>query len=73
MGISFDWGSLRMYRNEELGIQKDAVTKRKRCGDIYSGWKDAQVSFFLDSDEREFKTIDQLYLAYMEKACGVRT
>lgn len=71
MGISFDWGSLRMYRNEELGIQKDVVTKRKRKGDIYSGWKDAQVSFLLDSDKREFKTVDQLYVAYMEKVCGV--
>lgn len=71
MNISFDWGSLQIYRNKKLGIQKDVVTKRKRKGDIYSGWKDAQVSFFLDSDKREFKTVDQLYVAYMEKVCGV--
>ena len=71
MGISYDWGSHRMYRNEELGLQKQVITKRKRKGDIYSGWKDGVAAYFLDRDERQFDTPDQVYVAYMEKVCGV--
>lgn len=70
-GMTFDWGAMRLHRNEELGIQKETVTKRKRKGDIYSGWREPSIAFFLDGDERQFDTPDQLYVAYMEKACGV--
>ena len=71
MGMSFDWGSHRMYRNDELGLQKEVITKRKRKGDIYSGWKDGVATYFLDRDDRQFDTPDQVYVAYMEKVCGV--
>lgn len=71
MGMRFDWGAHRVYRNDALGIQKEVVTKQKVKGDIYSGWKDPDVALYLDGDKREFKTSDQLYVAYMEKVCGV--
>lgn len=71
LGMTFDWGAQRAYRNEQHGIQMEYVTKRRRYGDIYSGWKEQDTSYFLDGDEREFKTPDQVYLAYMEKVCGV--
>ena len=71
MGMTFDWGAQRMHRNEELGVQKETVTERNVAGDIYSGWKDGTVAFFLDGDERQFDTVDQVYVAYMEKVCGV--
>lgn len=71
-GMSFDWGAQRMYRNKEHGLQKELVTKRVRYDDIYSGWQEGQTSYFLDGDKREFKTPDQLYVAYMEKVCGIK-
>lgn len=72
LGMTFDWGAQRMYRNEQHGVQMEYVTKRKRKGDIYSGWKKQDTAYFLDGDEREFKTPDQIYVAYMKKVCGVK-
>ncbi len=71
LGTVGDWGAQRMYRNERLGIQKETITKRNRYGDIYSGWKDSKVAYFLDGDPREFANAAELYVAYMEKVCGV--
>jgi hypothetical protein len=70
-GLTFDWGAMRLHRNDEHGLQKETVTKRKRKGDIYSGWRKADIRFFLDGDDRQFETPDQLYVAYMEKVCGI--
>lgn len=70
-GMTYDWGAQRMYRNEQVGLQKEIVTKRQIYGDIYSGWHEGEVAFFLDWDERQFDTVDQVYVAYMEKVCGV--
>ena len=70
-GLNGDHGAQRMYRNEGAGLQKEVFTKRKVFGDIYSGWHDGEVYFYLDGDERTFRTPDQVYVAYMEHACGV--
>ncbi len=72
LGTSGDWGSHRAYRNEEIGIQKEVVTKRKRYGDIYGGWRDAEVYYFVDGDPRTFRTVAECYVAFMEKACSVK-
>ena len=72
-GISFDWGVLRAYVNDKYGLRVEICTKRKRKGDIYSGWRKQQITYFLSGDERQFETSDQLYVAYMEKACGIKT
>lgn len=71
LGMTFDWGAQRMHRNDDIGLQVETVTKRKKWGDIYSGWQDQKRSFFLDGDNRQFDTIDQVYVAYMEKVCGI--
>ena len=65
-GITFDRGARRMYRNDAHGIQREVHTPCRR-----GEWGDGQVSYFLDGDEREFKTAAELYVAYMEAVCGV--
>ncbi len=72
LGLRFDWGATRMYRNEQIGLQVEVVTKQMVRGDIYSGWHPEKRAYFLDNDEREFATIDQVYVAYMEKVCGIK-
>jgi len=71
LGMRFDWGAKRMYRNEQIGLQVEVVTKQMVYGDIYSGWHPEKRVYFLDNDERQFDTVDQVYVAYMEKVCGV--
>jgi len=71
LGTNGDWGASRLYRNDEHGLQQEVHTKRKKAGDIYSGWKPGVVSYFIDGDPREFKCVADLYVAYMEKVCGV--
>lgn len=69
-GMTGDWGAHRAYRNEDAKLQKEVVTKRKRHGDIYGGWKDGDVYYYLDGDSNTYRTLDQVYLAYMERVCG---
>jgi hypothetical protein len=71
MGFQFDWGAHRVHRNDKVGLQVETFAHRKRKGDIYSGWKKEKKFFFLDNDARQFDTIDQVYVAYMEKVCGI--
>jgi hypothetical protein len=35
-------------------------------------WGTGSVYYFLDGDPRQFDAIDQVYVAYMEKVCGVK-
>jgi hypothetical protein len=67
-GMSGAWGAQRMYRNNQLGIQREVVTKRKRYDDVHGGWEEGDVSYFLDGDKREFKTVDELYDAWVQKS-----
>ena len=71
MGLVGDWGARRLYRNNELGIQREIYTKRQRHGDIYGGWKEGKVTYFLDNDPRQFDHLADLYVAWMERVCGV--
>jgi hypothetical protein len=73
IGFSGDSGAHRMYRNEQLGIQKETTTKRKRFGDIYSGWKDPENFFYIDGDPREFHNAADCYEAYMRIVCKENT
>ena len=69
MGITFDTGSQRMYRNDKRGIQIEVYTDRnKRTGE----WLNEKRYWFVDSDSRKFETIDECYVAFMEKVCGVK-
>ena len=72
MHVTLDWGAIGMYQNVDKGLMRVVTTKRKRKGDIFSGWKDEVVRYVLDGDSRTHDTVDQLYLAYMERACGIK-
>lgn len=63
--------AMRMYRNEDLGIQKEVITRRKGR-DIHSGWHDGKVHLFLDGVEGEHANSACLYEAYMRKVCGIK-
>jgi len=70
MGVTFDTGALRVYRNDKHMLRKEVDTKRnKRTGE----WGLGKAYWYLDFDEREFETPDQCYVAYMEKVCGVKS
>lgn len=69
-GISFETYAQRLYRNEEHGIQKETFTPRNART---MEWGLGRVFYFVDGDPREFTTLDQCYVAYMEKVCGVRS
>jgi hypothetical protein len=71
MGMTTATGAFRMYRNEQFKIQKEVNTKRKRFDDIYGGWEKQTIAFFLDGDGRQFDTLEQVYMAYMQKVCGI--
>ena len=69
LGFNFDTHAQRMYRNDKHGLQKEVFTKRNVRMD---SWGTGSVYYFLDGDPRQFDTIDQVYVAYMEKVCGVK-
>ena len=69
IGIVRDDGAQRLYRNDKRGIQIEVYTKRnKRTG----AWGTGKRYWFVDGDKRTFQTIDQCYVAYMERVCGVK-
>jgi hypothetical protein len=69
MGITFDTGAQRMYRNDKHMLQKEVYTDRnKRTGE----WGLGKAYWFLDFNEGSYESIDQVYVAYMEKVCGVK-
>jgi hypothetical protein len=72
MGMTTASGAQRMYRNEQVKLQQEIHTKRKRYDDPYGGWKEQTITFFLDGDVRQFDTLEDVYVAYMEKACGIK-
>ena len=72
MGMSTASGAQRLYRNEQIKLQKEVHTSRKRYDDIYGGWKEQTITFFLDGDVRQFDTLEDVYVAYMEKVCGFK-
>lgn len=54
--------------NDELRVSKTTITKKNKYGEFT---KSSDV-YILDNDKRNFQTADQVYLAYMEKVCGVK-
>ena len=53
--------------NKETGTFKHTVTRVKRNGEFGK----VTTTYALRDDKRTFTTVDQVYVAYMEKACGV--
>ena len=59
----------------DSAIVKEVVTKRKRAGDIYGGWKEPEVCFFMTDDPLDvwYPNVAMLYEAYMRRVCGEET
>lgn len=72
-GYTTDRMALRIYRNNELGIQQEVVTRRKATGDIYSGWLVGKDYWYLDGDDEEYVNAACLYEAWMRKVTGEKT
>ena len=53
--------------NDDVGVSRLVVTRVKKNGEFGK----SHSSYLLTSDERVFLTADQVYLAYMERVCGV--
>lgn len=70
MGITFDTCARRMYRNDKRGIQIEVYTDRNKRTGV---WGKEKRYWFVDSDSRTFETIDQCYVAFMEKVCEVKS
>lgn len=69
-GISFETGAQRLYRNDAHGIQKEVFTKRNPHT---HQWGNGKAYYFVDGDPRQFETVADWYVAYMEKICGIKS
>ena len=67
-GIRASTYAVRQYHNFEHGIAKEVNTP---FTERTWKWGKPKVVYFMPSDKRNFDTVDQLYVAYMEKVCGV--
>ena len=55
--------------NDDLRVSKTTITKKNKYGEFTKSFD----VYILDNDPRNFQTADQVYLAYMEKVCGVKS
>jgi hypothetical protein len=53
--------------NPSTGVNKITITRVKKEG----GFGRSLSHYYLQDDKRTFTTADQVYVAYMEKVCGV--
>ena len=70
---SIEWKFLRsmafsdhhhaLSRNDELGVQRETITRKGANGEF----KGAKSFYFIDNDDREFLSEDELIEAYNEK------
>jgi hypothetical protein len=67
-GYRADKYAVRQYLARDLGFGKqDTTPYSEKTGE----WGEPVVIYYLTDDERNYDTPDQLYVAYMEKACGM--
>lgn len=69
MGLRLEKSARRMFRVNCIGLQKEIVTPYNPKTDK---WGVGRTYYFLDNDKRCFDSVDQVYVAYMEKVCGVK-
>lgn len=55
--------------NPSTGVNKVVVTPVKKLG----GFGAPKTIYYLPDDKRTFTTADQVYVAYMEIVCGVKS
>ena len=53
----------------DVGVSKIVITRVKK----YGGFGKSYTTYVLKDDKRVFNEPDQVYLAYMERVCGVDT
>jgi hypothetical protein len=68
-GLRADKYAIRQYRNEEHGFGKTVKTPFSA---VRHEWGLPDICYYLLEDGRVFDTPDQLYVAYMEKVCGIK-
>lgn len=68
-GLSLDTGAFRQYCDDKTGVCRETYTARNPDT---GAWSKSKVWYYMKRDKRVFDTPDQLYVAYMEKACGIK-
>lgn len=73
MVTSIEWKFIRsmgfsdhhhaVFRNDEFGVQRETITRKNHWGEFLK----PKNFFFIDNDEREFLTEEELIDAYNEK------
>ena len=69
MHISGDKEHFLYLLNHSTGVNKIVITPVKKNGEFGK----AKSFYSLPNDKRTFHTADQVYVAYMEIVCGVKT
>lgn len=69
-GIRTSTYAVRHYQNQTYGIVKEVLTPHSEKN---NKWGEPIVVWFMPDDKRNFTTYDQLYVAYMEKVCKVKS
>jgi hypothetical protein len=72
-GMTTDVCAARRWVCKEYGLVKEIITDRKIPGDVYAGWKNPRVCFYMDDEPLSvwYPNNEVLYEAYMHKVCGV--
>jgi hypothetical protein len=60
-GLNHDAYCARKYVNEQFGICKEVITPRNVAGDIYSGFKEPKVSYYMGNDGQIYDSAQELY------------
>lgn len=68
MHISGDKEHYLHRYNPLTNVNKVVITKVKKTG----GFGKSYTTYYLPDDNRSFDTADQVYVAYMEKVCGIK-
>lgn len=67
-GLSLDTGSFRQYTHLPTGVSRETYTVRNQMTQKFGRTK---TWFYIKGEKEVYHTADQVYVAYMEKVCGV--
>ena len=68
MHISGDKEHYLHRYNRETNVNKVVITRKKKNG----GFGKSSTIYYLPNEVENYETVDQIYVAYMEKVCGVK-
>lgn len=69
-GLSLETGAHRQHTNEQTGVVREIYTPRDPKT---WEWGKQQTWFYIKGADEIYTTPDQVYVAYMEKVCGVKS